>query len=45
MSNIQKAISYGLSENKALEALTIEPAKILNMQGKVGEIKGAYANF
>ena len=46
MSNIQKAISYGLSENKALEALTTQPAKILNMQGKVGEIKkGAYANF
>ena len=46
MSNIQKAISYGLSENKALEALTTQPAKILNMQSKVGEIKkGAYANF
>lgn len=45
-SNIRKSISYGLDSNKALAALTITPAKSINMDGKIGVIKqGAYANF
>ena len=45
-NNIRKSISYGLDSNKALAALTITPAKSINMEGKIGVIKqGAYANF
>ena len=45
-NNIRKSISYGLDSNKALAALTITPAKSINMDGKIGVIKqGAYANF
>ncbi|TVZ55046.1 imidazolonepropionase-like amidohydrolase [Lutibacter sp. Hel_I_33_5] len=43
--NIQKAIKHGLSKEKALEALTTIPAKILN-NSKIGNLnKGSYANF
>ncbi|MGV6832724.1 MAG: amidohydrolase family protein [bacterium] len=45
-ANLMKAISYGLDKTKALEALTIMPAKILNQEGTIGHLKkGAYANF
>ncbi|NVK53162.1 MAG: amidohydrolase family protein [Flavobacteriaceae bacterium] len=44
--NIQKAIRYGLSETKALEALTTIPAKLLGKSSKIGSLqKGSYANF
>ncbi|PTX61971.1 imidazolonepropionase-like amidohydrolase [Kordia periserrulae] len=46
MSNIQKAISYGLDKTKALEALTTVPAKILQQEDKVGTLQnGRQANF
>ena len=45
-NNIRKSISYGLDSDEALAALTITPAKSINMEGKIGVIKqGAYANF
>ena len=45
-ANIQKAIFYGLSKEKALEALTLVPAKALNMGNELGSIKkGAFANL
>ena len=44
--NLMKALEYGLSETKALEALTTVPAQILGKSGKIGSLKtGAYANF
>jgi len=44
--NIQKAIQYGLDETKALEALTIIPAKILGKSSEIGTLQnGSYANF
>jgi len=46
LSNIRKAIKYGLSEKKALESLTTIPAKAIGMGDKIGAIdKGYYANF
>ncbi|GLB49892.1 amidohydrolase family protein [Neptunitalea lumnitzerae] len=45
-SNLQSAISYGLSETKALEALTTVPAKLLGKQNEIGVLKKGYiANF
>jgi imidazolonepropionase-like amidohydrolase len=44
--NLMKAISYGLSEDKALEALTTTPAKILKKSGQIGSLRpGSMANF
>jgi imidazolonepropionase-like amidohydrolase len=44
--NLLKAISYGLSETKALEALTTVPAQILGKSTEIGSLKsGSYANF
>jgi imidazolonepropionase-like amidohydrolase len=44
--NIQKAIKYGLSETKALEALTTIPAKLLGKSSEIGSLlKGSQANF
>ena len=44
--NIQKAITYGLDETKALEALTTIPAKILGKSSEIGTLQtGHYANF
>ncbi|WP_299224666.1 amidohydrolase family protein [uncultured Psychroserpens sp.] len=41
-----KAIEYGLSKEKALEALTTVPAKLLQKSSELGHLnKGAYANF
>lgn len=44
--NLQKAIEYGLTEAKALEALTKTPATLLGMYEKVGSLEvGKLANF
>ncbi|MBT8268079.1 MAG: amidohydrolase family protein [Bacteroidia bacterium] len=46
MSNVKKAIKYGLDKTKALEALTTMPASILGKSDEIGSLKnGAYANF
>ena len=46
LKNLQKAISYGLSETKALEALTTLPAKLLGKSNTLGSLKpGSHANF
>ncbi|MCK0157631.1 amidohydrolase family protein [Cellulophaga sp. F20128] len=44
--NLLKAIEYGLSKTKALEALTTTPAKILGKSEQIGSLQqGTYANF
>ncbi|MFY0253634.1 amidohydrolase family protein [Chitinophaga sp. 30R24] len=46
LANVRKAISYGLSEQKALEALTKTPATLLKVYDKVGSLEaGKLANF
>ena len=46
MANLRKSIEMGLSENKALEALTLNSAKILKIEDKLGSlVKGKLANF
>ena len=46
MANLKKAIAYGLSEEKALAALTTVPAAILKQQDHLGSLeKGKLANF
>jgi imidazolonepropionase-like amidohydrolase len=46
MANLRKAIEYGLSEAKALEALTKNPATLLGVFDKVGSLDaGKLANF
>jgi len=46
LSNIKKAIQYGLSESKALEALTKTPATQLGVYDQVGSLEvGKLANF
>ncbi len=43
---LQKAIAYGLSKTKALEALTTVPASILGKSNQIGSLQvGSYANF
>jgi imidazolonepropionase-like amidohydrolase len=45
-SSLRKAMEYGLSENKALEALTKTPAVTLDVYDKVGSLDaGKLANF
>ncbi|MFC4723533.1 amidohydrolase family protein [Geojedonia litorea] len=45
-ANLMKAISYGLSKEKALEALTTIPAQLLGKSNVIGTLKnGSYANF
>ncbi len=45
-SNLMRAIKFGLSKDKALEALTTIPAQILGKSSTIGSLKnGAYANF
>nr|WP_293837810.1 amidohydrolase family protein [uncultured Arsenicibacter sp.] len=45
-ANLRKAIEYGLSEQKALEALTTAPAKLIKADGQIGTLqKGKVANF
>jgi imidazolonepropionase-like amidohydrolase len=44
--NLRKAIEHGLSETKALEALTTVPAQLLQCSDKVGSLKtGSWASF
>lgn len=46
MANLRKAIDYGLTETRALEALTRVPATTLGMYDKVGSLEaGKLANF
>ena len=46
LANIKKAIQYGLSESKALEALTKTPATQLGVYDQVGSLEvGKLANF
>jgi imidazolonepropionase-like amidohydrolase len=46
MGNLRKAIENGLSENKALEALTTAPAKTLGVDNMIGTLdEGKIANF
>jgi len=45
-ANLRKAIEYGLSESKAFDALTINPATWLGVYDKVGSLdQGKLANF
>ncbi|MBI2272812.1 MAG: amidohydrolase family protein [Bacteroidetes bacterium] len=46
LNNLRKAIEMGLSENKAMEALTKAPATLLGVYDKVGSLEtGKLANF
>ena len=46
LGNLRKAIQYGLTETKALEALTKTPANLLGVYDQVGSIEtGKWANF
>jgi imidazolonepropionase-like amidohydrolase len=46
LANLKKAIEYGLSETRALEALTRTPATIIGMYDKMGSLEaGKLANF
>ena len=46
MTNLRKAIENGLSETKALEALTTTPASVLGVSNMVGSLdEGKLANF
>ena len=45
-TNLRKAMDYGLSENKVMEALTKNPATLLGIYDKVGSLdEGKIANF
>lgn len=46
MANLRKAIEYGLTEPKALDALTKTPAALLGVYDKIGSLDaGKIANF
>jgi len=46
LANLRKAVEYGLPKEKALAALTENPAKLLNQANLLGTLKkGALANF
>lgn len=46
LDNLRKSVSYGLTKQKALEALTVLPAKLLNQESNLGILqKGFIANF
>lgn len=46
LANLRKALEYGLSEKKALEALTQAPATLLKVYDQVGSLDaGKLANF
>ncbi|MBL7700825.1 MAG: amidohydrolase family protein [Ferruginibacter sp.] len=46
MANLRKAMEYGLTEQKALDALTKAPATMLGMYDKIGSLDaGKIANF
>ena len=43
---VRQAMEYGLSEGRALEALTLEPARLLGKAEELGSLQeGRYANF
>ena len=45
-TNLMQAIKFGLSKEKALEALTTIPANLLGKSNSIGSLKnGSYANF
>ncbi len=46
LTNLRKAIKYGLSTTGALKALTYTPSSMMGMQDKIGSLKkGMLANF
>ena len=46
MANLRKAMEYGLTEQKALDALTKAPATLLGLYDKIGSLDaGKIANF
>ncbi|SFE78730.1 Imidazolonepropionase [Chitinophaga sp. CF118] len=46
LSAIRKAIDYGLSEQKALDAITLVPARLLKAEDQIGSLEsGKLANF
>lgn len=46
LGNLRKAIQYGLTEEKALEALTKTPATLIGMEKEIGTLEtGKWANF
>ncbi len=46
LTNLRKAVKYGLSTTGALKALTYTPASMVGMQDKIGSLKkGMLANF
>lgn len=46
LTNVRKAVEYGLDKTKALEALTTQPANLIGRGNELGTLKsGAYANF
>ena len=45
-TNIIRAITYGFDDTKALEALTVIPARLLGKTNEIGSLRdGTYANF
>ena len=46
LSNLKKIVKYGLSEDKAIDALTLVPAQLLGVDQQLGSLKkGMMANF
>ena len=46
LTNVRKAVEYGLNPTAALKAMTYNPARQLNMFGEVGSLSsGKHANF
>jgi imidazolonepropionase-like amidohydrolase len=46
LAAVRKAINYGLSEQKALDAITLAPARLLKADDQVGSLEaGKLANF
>ncbi|MFC6999129.1 amidohydrolase family protein [Rufibacter roseus] len=46
LTNLRKAVQYGLSEQEALKALTTTPAKLVKAEKQVGALReGMQANF
>lgn len=44
--NLQQAVAFGLDKEKALEALTTAPARLLGQENNLGTLQtGAWANF
>lgn len=46
LTNVRKAVKYGLSESEALKAMTFTPAEMIDASGQIGSIKeNMLANF